>query len=1136
MVQSAKLPETATQKLRKSLINSSNLYALGRIRNTVITSGNSELGNFGASGGGIQAGAGNYLKTQGDTMVGPIAFYPRLTTLSNNQFSVAQGSDNFSSRVIISPQSGSTDDLITITGAAHAGQLLFLQGVVTDTITIKDSTSSGTAWVTSTAYALDDIVANNGVLFSCKSAHTSSATDEPGVGVNTDTFWFEANIETLDGADFSLEDDDIIILMFDTTDNKWQQITLGKQSVAAAAAAGTGGVKYKVGSFVKSTGGAPDDQSITGVGFEPKAIVFFTVDSGTQDSAVSHMVGNIGFTDGDTDKALLAAGEDFLANPDTFSRATSDRCIAIIDPTTKVVASEAILKTMDSDGFTLTWNPNNAGVPVIKYVAIGGAAITTEVGVFQEPSGTGTQNVATGLDSANFVMLMGTGSGTEDANTDDASLSLGMASGSLNQGVTVITDEDAPASGNANANRYQRTDNIYAVIDPNAETVTAEADFTGFTSSGFNLNWTGTPSTSREIYYLTVKGGQWEVGNGTFPTSVTNKTFTTTFKPIGLFHFGFGRAASTSVEVDASFSLGANDNTTEAGVSVNSEDANASSNVARIISATKSLLTLSFVPATLDEAELLSFNDTDFKMDFTKNDSTAKEFLWFVVGDVAVPTGVSFPIRYPVDRQGDKTGTVTHDLSLTTAHKIEFTATGDCDITISNIPTSADDACDFYIEVTQDNTGNHAITFNDSEWDPEPAFGTAADTVSLISVHADGDGKLRPVLLLNATITTAGATVALDNLVSPILNTFINFDSNAPTNFPGFTNAVGQALVVDGAGVTWDMPTGDTYKHRVNGVNIAEITNVGLAMAGTISMGENFMTFADIAAPANPGVGERRQFVDTATGEMSVRTSGGTTISLEAGAVTTFDDNVFTIQDEVDNTKTITFNASLLSASGTVLMSYAAGASRTYTFPATTGTVPLLGLAQTWGATQTFQAILPDGDGTRDFGSTIAHWDDVFTENLTLRGSGDAIVSTRPMVTADGSNVIFHAPSGDDFIWQTAGATTKMQFNTTGGSDDIRIRAGASRVLGFITDSSATTLGTSGTMKMPVDTGSVGNAAAADTDFGDDVGCFGIYLNTIGSGNPTFCIKIDDGTGTDNRWLALTYDRTNGAFSGGVLT
>jgi len=478
--------------------------------------------------------------------------------------------------------------------------------------------------------------------------------------------------------------------------------------------------------------------------------------------------------------------------------------------------------------------------------------------------------------------------------------------------------------------------------------------------------------------------------------------------------------------------------------------------------------------------------------------------------------GADFPLDYTIDDQGSKTGTVTHDLSITTAHKLKFTATGTITLAFTNYPASGT-AIDWYVEVTQDGTGLHTINFP-AEVINAPIFSTVKDTTSLITLHTDDNGTIvRAITLINASPSSGDfADRNLNNLTAPILNAFIDFNSKAPTNFPGFTNAVGQALVIDGAGVTWDMPTGDTYKHRVNGVNIAEITNVGLAMAGTISMGENFITIADIATPTIPSAGERRLFVDTGTGELSVRTNASTTISLEASSTSTFDDNAFTIQDEVDNSKTITFNASILSGSATVLMSYAAGASRTYTFPAATGTLPLLGLAQTWSATQTFQIIQPDGDGTRDFGSTIAHWDDVFTENLTLRGSGDAIVSTRPMITADGSNVIFHAPVADNFIWQVNGSVTKMQFTTQGASDDIVIRAGASRKLGFVVSSASIALGSEGSIVIPFKANSSSTAAQADTDFGDEPGCLGIYSNS--TANTHFIVVRQD----DGNWAGVS--------------
>jgi hypothetical protein len=49
-------------------------------------------------------------------------------------------------------------------------------------------------------------------------------------------------------------------------------------------------------------------------------------------------------------------------------------------------------------------------------------------------------------------------------------------------------------------------------------------------------------------------------------------------------------------------------------------------------------------------------------------------------------------------------------------------------------------------------------------------------------------------------------------------------------------------------------------------------------------LGAYYMDVAQIAAPANPAAGTRRLFTDQATGELSVRTNAGTTVSLEAGA------------------------------------------------------------------------------------------------------------------------------------------------------------------------------------------------------------------------------------------------------------
>ena len=112
------------------------LFSLIRRTNTVTGVGVTFAGGAGASSNQGQSDAA-YLPTAGGTMIGPVAFFPRLITIASDAIDISKNTDNFSGRVVITSQSGTADDLSTITGAEHAGQLLILQGIITHTITIK---------------------------------------------------------------------------------------------------------------------------------------------------------------------------------------------------------------------------------------------------------------------------------------------------------------------------------------------------------------------------------------------------------------------------------------------------------------------------------------------------------------------------------------------------------------------------------------------------------------------------------------------------------------------------------------------------------------------------------------------------------------------------------------------------------------------------------------------------------------------------------------------------------------------------------------------------------------------------------------------------------------------------------------
>ena len=76
---------------------------------------------------------------------------------------------------------------------------------------------------------------------------------------------------------------------------------------------------------------------------------------------------------------------------------------------------------------------------------------------------------------------------------------------------------------------------------------------------------------------------------------------------------------------------------------------------------------------------------------------------------------------------------------------------------------------------------------------------------------------------------------------------------------------------------------------KSDGTDLFTINNAGVltAFGGIASVGNNdfrafYTEFDQITAPSNPSAGTRRLFVDSGTGELSVRTSGSSTVSLEA--------------------------------------------------------------------------------------------------------------------------------------------------------------------------------------------------------------------------------------------------------------
>ena len=122
--------------------------------------------------------------------------------------------------------------------------------------------------------------------------------------------------------------------------------------------------------------------------------------------------------------------------------------------------------------------------------------------------------------------------------------------------------------------------------------------------------------------------------------------------------------------------------------------------------------------------------------------------------------------------------------------------------------------------------------------------------------------------------------------------------------------------------------------------------------------------------------------------------------------------------------KTITVGANLTTSGGATTLAFGA-TGRTYTFPDTTGTVPLLGLAQTWSANQTFNS-----------------------GNFLLAGSTSGTLTVKPAATA-GSNTLT-LPAGTTDFSATGGTNQVVQQTSVGGAFTVGQLSGAALSAGAL--------------------------------------------------------------------------------------
>jgi len=309
---------------------------------------------------------------------------------------------------------------------------------------------------------------------------------------------------------------------------------------------------YK-GTFQKAT--TTGDQTISGVGFTPKAVIFWW----TRQTAFGELAGihiGYGFSTGTGfNRGVAFASDDAAATSNAGRMRSETYSIIILSAGTPTLVARASVTAFTSDGFTLNWQTNEARADYIHFVALGGADITNaRAGTFTLLTGTGSQSVTGVGFQPEFLMFLWTFTEAVDTGTTGGMVGMGFATSSTSRGALAAVSRDGRLT--MTTYQQQRTDSCILLLTA-AGAQDAIADFVSMGSDGFTVTKSDAPAANTPIFYLAMAGGQYAVSNFQSPTSTGTQDITTAgFQPKLVLLATQGRATATAIGATSEIALG----------------------------------------------------------------------------------------------------------------------------------------------------------------------------------------------------------------------------------------------------------------------------------------------------------------------------------------------------------------------------------------------------------------------------------------------------------------------------------------------------------------------------------------------------------------------------------------------------
>lgn len=271
----------------------------------------------------------------------------------------------------------------------------------------------------------------------------------------------------------------------------------------------------KVGSFQKTTSGAPASQAITGVGFQPKALILFLNGPTALNTFTDDHYWSMGLTSGAS--ASYAIGGSSQHNVATANRSQRYAAKALtIVKYGEVLQAECDLTSFDSDGFTLNWTTNDANAYQIGYVAIGGSDITAQVIDWTGNVGNDTDRIVTGVGfRPDMIFTIVNGATSVPLTAAGAHLGFGVVD---RGGGEPVACGYSALDGSGNQRSLLNSNSAITLPVENTGSWYVRALPKTWDSDGFTWHFDLGQSTWH-FASLCIKGGVWQVGMVYKPTT-----------------------------------------------------------------------------------------------------------------------------------------------------------------------------------------------------------------------------------------------------------------------------------------------------------------------------------------------------------------------------------------------------------------------------------------------------------------------------------------------------------------------------------------------------------------------------------------------------------------------------------------